>query len=247
MLGFLNKNWRGMAWFVTFYSISAVLSVLLIWSPFISRKATLFSCHLWQRVNGWLEKYIAGVHWRIEGTENLPPTGCFIFACKHQSAWETLKTHLLFPDPAIVLKKELMAIPLWGRFVRKLGNIPIDRGQGAQALTLMMQAAEQVKAAGRPIIIFPQGTRVLPHQDKPYKNGVIRLYRHLQVPLVPVALNSGKIWPKGALWPQAGTVTINILPAIEAGLPNEIVAPQLRDAIETATAALYTPPAGVNA
>jgi 1-acyl-sn-glycerol-3-phosphate acyltransferase len=121
----------------------------------------------WIRLVLWLLKVTVGLSHRVEGLEYLPK-GAFMVASKHQSAWETLALHTIFQDPSIVLKQELLKLPVLGFYISKVGMVPIDRGAGGAALKSMMAAARKASGDGRPVLIFPQGTRVAPGDDAPY-------------------------------------------------------------------------------
>jgi 1-acyl-sn-glycerol-3-phosphate acyltransferase len=193
----------------------------------------------WLR-DGWVRfiifslKTIVGLDFRVEGLENLP-SGRFMVASKHQSAWETLALHLIFPDPSIVLKRELLDLPILGRFIEKVGMVPIDRSGRASALKSMLIAARKWADNGRPIIIFPQGTRVAPGEKKTYHSGVFAVYKALKVPLAPVALNSGTFWPRKAFVKRPGIITVKILDAIRPGLDRKEFMETLEDVIESET------------
>jgi 1-acyl-sn-glycerol-3-phosphate acyltransferase len=191
--------------------------VLLIFGPFLPRKGAVAIAVLWVRSVAWIERTVLGLEYRVLGRENIPPTGSFIVAAKHQSAFETMKLHLVLHDPAIVMKRELMRVPIWGAYTRKTGMIPIDRGAGRAALVGMLKAARAAVAAERPIVIFPQGTRVAPGERRPYKVGVAALYAELGIPIVPLAVDSGLFWPKHGP-KRGGTVTLSFLPPIATGL-----------------------------
>ena len=140
---------------------------------------------------GWLRLTCRLTH-RISGLENLP-AGPVIFACKHQSSWETLAFSRLFPNSAIVLKRELLFIPIVGWAMARVGNIAVERGDGAAALRGLVRQAKAAIADGRSILIFPEGTRTPVGSQRPYQVGTAALYRQLGVPVVPVALNSGAV------------------------------------------------------
>lgn len=216
------------------YSITAVMCFLMLWTLVLPRRHMLWVVHLWLWLVTWCERHLAGIRMQVVGGEHIPD-GCCIIAAKHQSAWETFKLHILFNDPAIVLKKELLSIPLWGWYLKKSGMIPIDRAAGGVALSGMMQAANNAKAAGRKIVIFPQGTRLTPHQKRPYKMGVALLYQELNLPVVPMALNSGLFWPKTGLIKKPGTITVEFLPAIPPGLPRAEFMQRLEQELEAAS------------
>jgi 1-acyl-sn-glycerol-3-phosphate acyltransferase len=141
---------------------------------------------------------------------------------------------VLFHDPAIVLKKELLRIPIWGWYLQRSGMIPIDRGGAAKALAGMMAAAHKAVAENRKIVIFPQGTRTAPGEQRPYKSGVAALYQELNLPVVPMALNSGLLWPKNSFMKKPGVITIEFLPPIAPGLARSEFMTRLKDALESA-------------
>jgi 1-acyl-sn-glycerol-3-phosphate acyltransferase len=178
-----------------------------------------------------------GLRWRIEGREHLPDGPCLI-ACKHQSAWETIALQLICRDPAIVLKQELLKLPVVGWYFRKVGMVPVDRSAGAGALKLMVKAAEERVAEGRPVVIFPQGTRVAPGMEQAYHPGVYALYRALDLPTVPIALNSGQFWARESFMKYPGTVDVRILEPIPPGLDRKSFMSRLEQAIESETSRL---------
>jgi 1-acyl-sn-glycerol-3-phosphate acyltransferase len=141
----------------------------------------------------------------------------------------------LFNDPAIVLKKELLNIPIWGWYLRRSGMIPIDRAGKTKALSDMMEAAHKAAAAGRKIVIFPQGTRLPPTEWKPYKSGVAALYQELNLPVVPMTLNSGLFWPKHSFIKKPGAITVQFLPPILPGLSRDVMMERLKTELEAAT------------
>jgi 1-acyl-sn-glycerol-3-phosphate acyltransferase len=230
---------RSLAFNIVFYGVTAFMCFLMLWSLVLPRGVMIGVAHLWLWQVAWIEKHIGGMSYRVVGRENIPE-GSVIIAAKHQSAWETFKLHILFGDPAIVLKKELMAIPFWGWYLRRAGMIPIDRASGGKAISGMMLAAHRAKDAGRKIVIFPQGTRLVPGEWRPYKNGVAALYQELNLPVVPMALNSGMFWPKNSFIKKPGTITIEFLSPIPPGLPREELMKHLKDRLEQATDELVT-------
>jgi len=177
------------------------------------------------------------LHYQVVGEEKVPD-GAFIVAAKHQSAWETLKLELLFDDPAIVLKHELLRIPLWGWFAAKAQLIPIVRGAKGAAIASLIKGAKAAAVQGRPIVIFPQGTRLAPGAYRPYRSGIMALYEEMDLPVLPVALNSGVFWPRHARIKRGGTITVEYLDPIPPGLGREEFARRLEENLETATDAL---------
>lgn len=191
----------------------------------------------WVRSSLWLHRRICGIDDEIRGRENIP-TGGFIVASKHQSAWETLRLVELFPRPSFILKRELLWLPLFGWYLRKAGMIPVDRGGGAPAIEAMIGRAKRAIREGRQIIIFPEGTRRPPLAPPAYRRGVTRLYHDLGATCLPVALNSGLFWPRRSFTHRQGTIVLACLPPIPPGRDPERFAAELQERIESATAAL---------
>jgi len=184
--------------------------------------------------NLWLLKVIAGTTYEVRGLENVPETACVV-ASKHQSMWETVSLISIVDHPALVLKQELLYIPIYGWYVRKARMIAIRRSDGPKALRQMLKQASQAAEEGRHLIIFPEGTRAAPGESNPYMPGVAGLYRHLDVPCVPVALNSGLFWPRRKLLRKPGKIIIEFLPALPLGLSRKEFMAELETRIETAT------------
>jgi 1-acyl-sn-glycerol-3-phosphate acyltransferase len=174
---------------------------------------------------------LCGLRHEVRGRENLSP-GAVLIAAKHQSAWDTVIFSILLWDHSFVLKRELMWVPLFGIFLARAGLIPVDRRGGSRALRKMVAAARRAAAAGRPIVIFPEGTRVAPGQHRPYQPGVAALYGQLGIPVVPVALNSGLFWRRRSFLKHPGTITLEFLPPIAPGLPRRAFLTSLEEAIE---------------
>jgi 1-acyl-sn-glycerol-3-phosphate acyltransferase len=182
-------------------------------------------------------RLLCGLRHEVRGRENLP-TGAVLIAAKHQSAWDTIIFSILLWDHSFVLKRELLWVPLFGLYLARAGLIAVDRQGGSKALRKMVAAAKAVAAAGRPIVIFPEGTRVAPDQQRPYQPGVAALYSQLGVPVVPVALNSGLFWRRRSFWKRPGTITLEFLPPIAPGLPRKVFLARLEQAIEGRSRAL---------
>jgi 1-acyl-sn-glycerol-3-phosphate acyltransferase len=192
-------------------------------------QAVLFGLRLIVRLDG-----------EIRGRGNIPPGTCLI-AMKHQSMWDTLILPPLLGDPAVVIKRELQYVPFYGWYATRAGSIFIDRKGGAGALRRLVAAAKRALAMGRPVVIFPQGTRTAPGQDArevPYQPGVAALYRELGVPLVPAAVNSGLYWGRRAFFKRPGRIVLEFLEPIPPGLPRRAVMETLEARIEAASAAL---------
>lgn len=202
----------------------------VLWALVLARAAPgrlLRHVEGWGRLHDRLSRRLLGIHARVEGVLPAEPV---LVAMKHQAMYETLQVLILLDRPAVVLKRELADIPLFGRVVRAHGAIPIERTGGGKALRAMQAAARAAVAAGRPVLIFPEGTRVAPGEAPPLKPGFAGLYRVLGLPVVPVACDSGLLWPRrGAKRP--GTVTFRVGETIPPGLPREEVEARVHAAI----------------
>ena len=192
----------------------------------------------WVRVTLWLLRITVGLSHRVVGRENIP-AGPALFAIKHQSAWETLAINLIIRDPAIVLKRELTWIPIFGWYLLRTGQTAINRSGGMSTLRDMVKAAREALADGRSIVIYPEGTRVAPGSRQTYHAGIAALHGALDVPVVPVAVNSGVFWPHRMLGLRPGVITIEFLPPLPAGLPRRDFVQTLETAIETACDRLH--------
>lgn len=192
----------------------------------------------WSRLMLRLAAVVVGLDYEVRGRTNIPQTPA-LFAIKHQSAWDTLAVASLLDSPVVVLKRELFWIPFYGWYARRAGMIAINRSAGAGALRGMLRAARAAIAKGRPIVIFPQGTRTMPAslggEPKPYQPGVAALYGDLSVPVIPVALNSGLFWSRRAFCKHPGRIVVEFLPPIPPGLSKRDFLAQLGTAIESAT------------
>jgi 1-acyl-sn-glycerol-3-phosphate acyltransferase len=219
---------RSLLFALIFYGGTVPAVLLSFPISLLGTKAIRWWAHMWVRYHGFCARFLLGVRSRVEG---VPPKGACLVASKHQSMFETLEIILLLDEPAMVLKRELSRIPLWGWVTRRYGVIPIERTGGAAALRRMMRAAEAAIAEGRPIVIFPEGTRVPPGEKPPLRSGFAGLYRALKLPVVPVAEDSGRLWPRGKLVKQPGIVTIRFLEPIEPGLPRAEVEARVHAAI----------------
>jgi len=191
----------------------------------------------------WLLRTIIGTKIEVRGQENLPQRPCLV-ASKHQSAWETFALIPLFRDPALLMKRELFLIPFHGWFSRKFQMIPVDRDKGPSALRRMLREAKKRIDDGREIIIFPEGTRRPPGAPPDYKTGIVLLYDALGVPCLPVALNSGLVWPRRSVSRRPGTIVVEILRPILPGLPRDEFLCRLEAAIEGASSRLLVEAGG---
>lgn len=181
----------------------------------------------WAHFHHWIAKNLLGIDTRIEGA--VPP-GAYLIAVKHQSMFETIEMLLVARIPIIVLKRELADLPLFGRLTRRYGVIPVDREAGAKALRDMLVDARAAKASGRPVVIYPEGTRVAPGMTPPLRAGFAGMYRALGLPVVPVAMDSGRLFRRG-LVKRRGTIRFLLGEVIPAGLKRAEIEQRVHSAI----------------
>ncbi len=214
---------------------TTVLALLTLWPLLLlpPPAPALAAARLWANVLFALLRVVVGLRYEVRG-DVTRLRGPALLACNHQSAWDTIVFFLLCPQPTYVMKKELMSIPLYGWFARRQGHIAVDRKARAAAVRRLQRAAQAALAAGRQIVLFPQGTRVAPGERRPYQPGIAGLYQALGIPVVPVALNSGVFWSRRSFLKRPGTIVVEILPAIPAGLPRAEFLRTLEERIETA-------------
>jgi 1-acyl-sn-glycerol-3-phosphate acyltransferase len=210
-----------------FYGLSVLIVGMVPISALFGQRAIIAHATIWTRVHRWLVRLILGIRIRIEGERPATPA---LYAAKHQAMFETLELQSLLDGPAMVLKRELTRIPVWSWAARRYGALVVDRSASATALRQMMREGAAAKAAGRSVLIFPEGTRVRPGETPPLKSGFAGLYRALDMPTVPVALDSGVLMPKkGAK--HAGVITIRFGEVIPPGLPRREIDARVHAAI----------------
>ncbi len=181
----------------------------------------------WSDFHHGLAKHVLGITTRIEGT--IPP-GPHLIAIKHQSMFETIEALRLAASPVVVMKRELADMPLFGRLTRRYGNIPVDREAGPKALREMLVAAKAAVASGRAVVIFPEGTRVAAGERPALRAGFAGLYRAIGLPVVPVAMDSGRLWGHG-LVKRSGVITFRVGETIPPGLKRDDIEHRVHAAI----------------
>jgi 1-acyl-sn-glycerol-3-phosphate acyltransferase len=164
---------------------------------------------LWSRVIVWAARRLCGIRYRVLGAERIPPPP-FIILSNHQSAWETLAFQAIFPPQVWVVKRELLWIPLFGWGLAMLSPIAIDRGSGGRALKQMLEQGRARLEGGFCIVIFPEGTRVAPGERRPFHAGGAWLAAQTATPIVPVAHDAGRLWPRNAFMKRPGLVTVSV-------------------------------------
>jgi 1-acyl-sn-glycerol-3-phosphate acyltransferase len=228
---------RSLAFLVVFYVNTAVFLVLGSWLLLAPRRWAMQGLRLHGLASIWWMKMICGTRVEVRGRDKLPE-GAFLVAAKHQSAWDTFGLIPVFRDPAMVMKAELGLIPLYGWFSHKFQHIFVRRDRGPRALKAMLRDARQRAGEGREIVIFPEGTRRSPGAPPDYKPGYLALYDGLSLPCAPLALNSGLFWPRRSFLRYPGTIVVEILDPIPAGLPRAEARAVIQERIETACARL---------
>ncbi|MBE5074776.1 1-acyl-sn-glycerol-3-phosphate acyltransferase [Erythrobacteraceae bacterium E2-1 Yellow Sea] len=217
---------RSLIFYLLFYSVSifhVLGSVLAI--PFSTRL-------LWAAVRGWAQwhrwcvTHILGIDIVMEGDV---PDGPTLFVGKHESFFEAIDAPALHRDPSVFAKQELFSIPGWGRAAHGYGLIPVARDQGAKTLRNMLSNAREKVADGRPLVIFPEGTRVPHGERRPLLSGFAGIYKLLGLPVVPVAVNSGPLYHRK--WKKRGTIIYRFGEVIPPGLPRDEVEARVHAAI----------------
>jgi 1-acyl-sn-glycerol-3-phosphate acyltransferase len=220
------------------YYVNIILWMLVLVPSFLMpRMVFIRAARLWAHMNLWLLRVICGTRVEFRGTERLPPGG-FLVACKHQSMWETFALFCILDDPAFVLKRELLYVPFFGWYALKARSIPVRRGGGASALRDMNALAREEARHGRQIVIFPEGTRTAAGAPPAYKYGIAHMYEQMGIECVPMALNSGVFWPRRKFLRYPGTIVVEVLEPIPAGLDRDQFFTTLQERIETASDAL---------
>ena len=210
-----------------FYPGTLVYVLLILAATAISERAVRRFVHGWARFHYWLVQHILGIRFQWDGEI---PDGPFLIAVKHQAMVEAVDTLRFANSPVVVMKRELSHMPLWGKAARAYGVIGVDRQAGAKALREMMVEAKAAAATGRPVIIFPEGTRVPPGEAPPLRAGFAGLYRILGLPVVPVALDSARVWPRGFV-KHPGTIRFKVGEVIPPGLKRDEVEARVHGAI----------------
>jgi 1-acyl-sn-glycerol-3-phosphate acyltransferase len=230
---------RSIMFVIWLYATMAVVGVGL-WIPVL-----LDDRHVWTALRTWARCILWGLRWIVgarvhfEGLENIPQGGALI-AMKHQSMLDTVAPALFLPKPVFVFKAELGDAPVMGAYLKK-NQIGVDRGGHARALKSVVRGAREAVAKGRQVVIFPEGTRQPLDAAPDYKPGIAAMYKDLNLPVTPVALNTGLIWkPKGVMR-SSGSVTFKVLPPIPPGLPRDEFMRRLEETIESEGQALLPP------
>ena len=210
-----------------------IVSLNAIFLPF-PRSVSQATIRVWMYGTMMLLRVVVGLRYEIRGMERVPE-GPVIFASKHQSAWDTAIYYMFDKDPAYILKKELLKIPLYGLTLRKAGHIAIDRDGGMSTLKHVLRETRRAIQEKRSVIIFPEGTRTLPGEPRTYQPGVAAIYKDAGVPLIPVALNSGSFWGRSGYIKYPGCIVMEFLPPIPSGLNRKVFMKELQQQVDEAS------------
>ena len=205
-----------------FFTGIIFISIFFLPSFFLPKRIVLFGGRLMGHWTGFCLKFFLSTKIMIKGSENIIRDEKFFIAASHQSMFETFFLQTLFNSPVFILKRELLLIPIFGWYLKKIGSISIKRGQITKAnLGFYDEISNMLNSSDRPLIIFPQGTRVLPNERPPFKKGASRIYEKLKVACQPIAINSGYVWPKLGRKVSNKIITISIIPKIDKNLKKE--------------------------
>ncbi|MGB6307082.1 MAG: lysophospholipid acyltransferase family protein [Steroidobacteraceae bacterium] len=236
---------RSLIFNVFLYVFTALCSIVAMLIAMLWPRRSAAFARGWS--HAWLKVYeiVCGVSYQVKGREHLPDGGCII-AMKHQSTWDTFAMFAIFREPVFVFKQELARIPFFGWTLLRMGCIPIKRGAGKAALDSMIEGTVAACSRGKQVVIFPEGTRGVVGQAPAYKTGVSHLYQAIGGAFVPVALNSGLLWPRHRFLRPPGVITVEILPPIPPGLPRKDMQSLLAEGIEEASQRLSAGAGGSN-
>ena len=205
-----------------FFTGIIIISIIFLPSFFLPKQVVLFGGKLMGHWTSFCLRFFLSTKIIIKGTENIIRDEKFFIAASHQSMFETFFLQTIFNSPVFILKNELIKIPIFGWYLKKIGSIPIKRDKVTKDnLNFFEHVSEKIQNSKRPIVIFPQATRVLPKERPPFKKGASRIYEELDILCQPVAINSGYVWPKQGIKKTNKVITISILKPIKPGLKKE--------------------------
>ena len=205
-----------------FFSGILIISFIFLPSFFFPQKIALFGGKIMGYWTGVCLRFFLKTKIEVKGKENIIKSEKFFIAASHQSMFETFYLQIIFNSPIFILKKELTYIPIFGWYLKKIGSVSIKRNKVSKDnLDFFGNISEKLMNSERPLIIFPQGTRVLPEERPPFKKGVSRIYEELKVTCQPVAINSGYVWPKKGIKNNNRTITISILKPMHPGMSKD--------------------------
>ena len=223
---------RNILFSLFFFSGIILISILFLPSLIMPQKFVLLGGKIMGYWASICLKIFLSTKINIKGKENILKDKKFFIAASHQSMFETFYLQTIFNSPVFILKKELLSIPIFGWYLKKIGSISIKRNKiSRDNLSFFNDISNTVMSTDRPLIIFPQGTRVLPNDKPDFKKGVFRIYQELKISCQPVAINSGHVWPKKGLKQSNKNITVSILKQIPSGLSQEEFTKTLQNSI----------------
>ncbi len=221
---------RSILFFIVFYGMTIPWVIAALIGALLGERPMHAVIYAWVRFHRQCARVLLGIRVKLEGEV---PDGQYLFAAKHQAMFETLDFLNLLDTPAPVLKKELTEIPGWGWLAVQYGGIAVDRSGGAATMRAMLKRTRKVLAHGRSVVIFPEGTRVPPGEQPELQAGFAGLYKMFKLPVVPIAIKSGHVWPKDSWIKYPGTVTYRFFDPIPVGLPREEIEARVHALINT--------------
>ena len=230
---------RSIIFVIWLYGSMAVVGLAMLPWVAADERNVWVALRSWTRAILWGLRWIVGARVKFEGLENLPQGGALI-ACKHEAMLDTVVPSLFLKEPVFIYKRELAKTPILGLYLGR-NQLAVDRGGYATALKSMVRGAREAVRKGRQVLIFPEGTRQEVDAPPDYKPGIAAMYRDLNIPVTPIALNTGLIWKPKGIMRSPGTVTFKILPPIPAGLSRDEFMRELEKAIESESQALLPP------
>lgn len=212
---------------ILFYLFSVPIVATVPVSALLGQRAVIAHANCWSRLHRVLMRLILGIRPRVVGEV---PRGQYLFVSKHEAMYETLELQLILHSPAMVLKRELMRIPIWGWATTRYGSLVVDREASAKALKQLMREGRTLRESGRSVVVYAEGTRVTPGERPPLRSGFAGLYKTLDLPVVPIAVDSGTLLPKKGV-KRPGVVTFLIGETIPPGLPRKEAEARVHEAI----------------
>jgi 1-acyl-sn-glycerol-3-phosphate acyltransferase len=228
---------RSLIFVVNIYAMMGIMGIVFFPWALVSRKGALTACHTWCRWVRWTARWMVGIRTEVRGT---PPTDEVLIAAKHQSFLDIILIFGSVPAGKFIMKRELMWAPVIGQYALKIGCVPVDRGKRSLAIKKMVRDVAKGRQQPGQLIIYPQGTRIAPGVQAPFKIGSGVLYEELGQDCVPAATNVGLFWPRMGILRKPGLAVVEFLPRIEAGLDKGTFMARLADEVEEASNRLMT-------
>lgn len=221
---------RSLIFNIMMYVMMVVLAIVFFIPMLIHRKWAQMACYTYCHWVMWSARWMIGLKTEVRGT---PPTGEVVIAAKHQSFFDIIVIYGSIPWGKFIMKRQLMYSPILGQYAMRVGCVPVNRGKRTQAIKKMVDDVNSGQAYPGQLVIYPQGTRVAPGAVRPYKVGSGVLYKELNQPCVPVAVNVGVFWPKRGIYRKPGTAVVEFMEPIAPGLEVDEFMAQIEEKIET--------------